>query len=298
MTLAPQLIRHHRERRRGPGEVDRHDARDPVGVDLVDLLVPELPHGHDDQVDRLGRRLEAPQDGLVDVVKRRRRRRSLSRHAKAVAKVLRRLLERDSVASGEDDGSAPVREEQSDELSGDIRRTPEHNDRLGVTERVVHRGIPRRRERSDASTPSGSTLLQTLRHLAQPGVHDREKLRSQPGVLGQVDAATASRDRLVQIVQQRGQARGPEREVERQSPALLAEGERAGGPWTEAFQDGEEGGHPRRRDRSHGVLDHVARSGGHDELVLNEPMGSVEQVPPTDPVERVEERSQRTERTP
>ena len=162
MTLLPQAGRHLRHGRCGPDEVDRHHACDPIGIRLVHGLGPEFTHGDDDEVDRLSGRLEAPRDGLLDVVERAgvERHRSHSRHA--VTKVLRRPLECQTVAPGEHDGSAAVGDEQCDKLSGDVRRPAEHDDRLGVTERVVHYKIPSRRERSEASTRSGSTLRRTL----------------------------------------------------------------------------------------------------------------------------------------
>ena len=162
VTLLPQPGRDLRHGRCGPDEVDRHHAGDPIGIHLVHGLGPEFAHGDDDEVDRLSGRLEAPCDGLLDVVERAgvERHRSHPRHA--VTKVLRRPLERQTVAPGEDDGSAAVGDEQRDKFSGDVRRPAEHDDRLGVTERVLHHRIPSRRERSEASTRSGSTLRRTL----------------------------------------------------------------------------------------------------------------------------------------
>ena len=55
------------------------------------------------------------------------------------------------------DGSAAVRDEQRHELKGDVRRPAQHDNRLWVTERVVHHRIRRRREMSEASTRSEST---------------------------------------------------------------------------------------------------------------------------------------------
>ena len=139
------------------------------GSDFVHRLEPELPHGDHDEIDRLGCLLEALHHGLVDVAEHAGVEHHGSDPGHAVTKVLCRLLERHAVAPGEDDRSAAVLHEQSDKFASDVRRPAEHNDRLGVTECVVHHTIPSLRDRSEASTPSGSTLRRTLRMASSCG---------------------------------------------------------------------------------------------------------------------------------
>ncbi len=128
---------------------------------LVGCLGPELPYGDDDKINRLVGHLEPLRDGLVEVVEGF----SVEGHGLDtlhVDEVLCRSLERHPVASGEDDGSPAVGGELCNELTGDVRSPAEHEDRLRVTEGVIHRGIRRRRERSEDKTPLGSTLLRTF----------------------------------------------------------------------------------------------------------------------------------------
>ena len=145
----------------GQVEIDRHHVDDPISSELVGCLRPEFPHGDDDEINRFVRHLEALLDALVDVVEGS----GVEGHGLNtlhVDEVLCCSLERHSVASGENDGSPAVGNEQSNKLTGDVRSPAEHEDGLRVTERVIHRGIRRRRERSEAKTPLGSTLRRTL----------------------------------------------------------------------------------------------------------------------------------------
>ena len=171
----PCLVELRRRRRHGssrPGEVDRQHPDDPGRVGLVDLLMPELAHCDDDHVDVLSGGFEALDDhlvgagGAVGVG-------GVELHRLDVGDRLAQcpggLLEPAGVAPGEDDGPAAVDGQQRDDGARDVRGPTEDHHRLWMPEGVVHRGIPSRRERSEARTPSGSTRRQAATRSRSPG---------------------------------------------------------------------------------------------------------------------------------
>ena len=195
------------ERRGGPGEVDRHHAGDPVRVRFVLLLVPQLPDGDDDQVDRLAGGLEAADDGLVGVVGLR----GVEEHRLDVGhgapQFLCRMLERDTVPSRP---GRPTGNGLRPAAPGARGRCP--RSRRG---RRPIAGDRRRRSSCDAE-PAGEVGGEHAfgihppadrHHVGQPGVHDRQQLRPQAGVLGQVDAAACPGDEVVEVG--RGVPAGP-----------------------------------------------------------------------------------------
>ncbi len=188
--------------------------------------------------------------------------------------------ERLGVAAEEVEVVAPARQGGGG-APGDGRGGAEDEDR------VVHRTSSRRRARSEARRPSGSTRRFTARNRSQPGYMARKVLGAHARVLGEVEPAPAVEDHAVEALEEVQGLLAGHGDVE--GVGVAGHGEReelVGLLGAEALEHREEARHVGLGAGLQDLPEPLAAAVlGDHQLVLEEALRAVEPVPVVDDVE-------------
>ena len=135
--------------------------------------------------------------------------------------------------------------------------------------------------RSDRPAADGQEVV-------EPGVHLAERRQRQPGVLGQVAPAAGRHDLSSSALQSRSRPCSMGRSTVRVQPGI-GKDSGAGVPGTEPLEHVEAGQVAGGDDHLHAPPERLGLVEGHDELVLQEAVRTVDPVPLGHDVQRVEE---------